>query len=479
MKTKIGVIITPNLFDEYLKNELVDTKLLNEEEKVCYINNIPNKYKELDNMTGKYISSDLMIVNYLKCMYDNADIKILNPNTLTPNDLSANHLNFVLTFDLLEAFHKMPFERFKNYKKIIENADNIFPDMKFQHFVNHKSIYYSYLRDNGINVQDFFIVNSETFASDIIKLFRYKKQKKWGDYIVKPVYGQESIDLNFLKEYDTIEDVQTLIEEILSTNSYPGFVFQKEINNMMLDGTPKREYRIYFFGEEFAYLLSERWGFGSKHNLGVEVTRNSKPKDITQLQHDIINFGTKVLHSLFKNKIKGIELKHLLIRIDMTFDNNDEIGVSEVEFVPSLMVELIDDNPEFKQLNLHEILASEIAEITNDYNRKNGNMDLSKKESEQTKPVDMTDKPKSTKPVDMTDKPKSTTDKPDSFKLSGITNKEIRNNKTTEVASKEIIPIKKKDKDSKLSTATKILLITGAVGLIGGGGYAYYVYNLK
>jgi hypothetical protein len=96
-----------------------------------------------------------------------------------------------------------------------------------------------------------------------------------------------------------------------------------------------------------------------------------------------------------------------------------------------------------------------------------------------TKPVDMTDKPKSTKPVDMTDKPKSTTDKPDSFKLSGITNKEIRNNKTTEVASKEIIPIKKKDKDSKLSTATKILLITGAVGLIGGGGYAYYVYNLK
>jgi hypothetical protein len=371
MKTRIGIIITPNLLDEYLKNELVDTNLLSEEEKVCYINNIPDKYKEFDNETGKYISSDLMIVNYLKCMYEDADIKILNPNTLTAKDLASNNLNFILTFDLLEAFHKMSPDKFKSYKKIIEGADNIYPDINFQHFVNHKSIYYTYLRNNGINVQDFFIVNTDNYMEDIKKLFKYKKKNKWGDYIVKPVYGQESIDLNFLKEYDTIEDIQNLIEEILSTNSYPGFVFQKEINNKMLDGTSKREYRIYFFGEEFAYLLSEKWGFGSKHNLGVEVTRNTKPNDITQLQHDIINFGTKVLHRLFKNKIKGIELKHLLIRIDMTFDNNDELIVSEVEFVPSLMVELIDDNPDFKQLNLHEILATEIAEITNYYNSKN------------------------------------------------------------------------------------------------------------
>ena len=371
MKTKIGIIITPNLFDEYLKNELVDTNLLSEEEKVCYINNIPDKYKEFDHETGKYISSDLMIVNYLKCMYEDADIKILNPNTLTADDLAYNNLNFILTFDLLEAFHKLSPDKFKSYKKIIEGADNIYPDINFQHFVNHKSIYYTYLRKNGINVQDFFIVNSDNYMDDIIKLFKYKKAKKWGDYIVKPVYGQESIDLNYLKEGDTIESVQELIREILSSNSYPGFVFQKEINNMMLDGSHKKEYRIYFFGEDFAYLLSEKWGFGSKHNLEVEVTRNSKPNNITQLQHDIINFGTKVLQRLFKNKIKGVELKHLLIRIDMTFDNNDELIVSEVEFVPSLMVELIDDNPDFKQLNLHEILASQIAEITNYYNSKN------------------------------------------------------------------------------------------------------------
>jgi hypothetical protein len=59
-------------------------------------------------------------------------------------------------------------------------------------------------------------------------------------------------------------------------------------------------------------------------------------------------------------------------------------------------------------------------------------------------------------------------------KTTKYTNKEINNNKTTEDISKEILPIKKKNKDTKLSTATKILLITGAVGLIGGGAYAYY-----
>ena len=413
MRTKIGIIITPNLFDEYLKNELVDTNLLSEGEKVCYINNIPDKYKEFNNMTGKYISSDLMIVNYLKCMYDDAEITILNPNTLTAKDLAYNNLNFILTFDLLEAFHKMPFDKFKNYKKIIENADNIYPDINFQHLVNHKSIYYTYLRENGINVQDFFIVNTDNYMKDIEKLFNYKKKNKWGDYILKPVYGQESIDLNFLKEGETIESVQELIRDILSSNSYPGFIFQEEINNMMLDGTPKREYRIYFFGEDFAYLLSEKWGFGSKHNLEVEVTRNSKPRNITQIQHDIINFGIKVLQILFKNKINGIELKHLLIRIDVTFDNNDELIVSEIEFVPSLMVELIDDNPEFRQINLHEILATEIAEITNYYNNKIGYTN----EIKNKQVTISTDKPKPPKQITIsTDKlPKQvtiSTDKP-------------------------------------------------------------------
>ncbi len=134
----------------------------------------------------------------------------------------------------------------------------------------------------------------------------------------------------------------------------------------MKDGTQKKEYRIYFVGEKFVYLLSEEWGTGGKneHNLEVECTNKSKK---TKLHNKIINFAKGVLKTIPKPKINNIILKHLLIRIDMTFDNDDKLIVSEIEFVPSLMVELVNYNHEFKEINIHEILADEIIEISKYY----------------------------------------------------------------------------------------------------------------
>lgn len=176
----IGIIITPFIEEEYIKKEIININELNNIEKNCY-NDISNKYKLIDK-SNTYVSSDIMIVNYLKCKckYKNININILNPLTLTAEQLKANDLNFILTFDIIEAFHTLPLKMYQNYKNIIYSASNIYPAIDFQKFIAYKSIYYSYLKEKNINVQDFYVIyNNSDYVKNLEKFIKYKNENNW------------------------------------------------------------------------------------------------------------------------------------------------------------------------------------------------------------------------------------------------------------------------------------------------------------
>lgn len=167
---KIGIIVTPFIESEKDKEELYNIKFLSKKEQNCY-NNIPLEYIDNEN-NNKSVSSDIMIANYLQCMYNNIEVSILNPLTLKLKDLEKNNLNFILTFDILEAFHNFPREIFLKYKNIISKANNIYPNIEIQKFINYKSIYYDYLKKNNINVQDYFIIyNDKNYKKNLKNFF--------------------------------------------------------------------------------------------------------------------------------------------------------------------------------------------------------------------------------------------------------------------------------------------------------------------
>lgn len=234
----IGIIITPFIESEKDKEELFNINLLSKKEQNCF-NNIPSKYINIEK-NKKEVSSDIMIINYLQCIYKDINIKILNPLTLKLSDLQKNDLNFILTFDILEAFHNFPRKLFLRYKNIIERSNNVYPNIEIQKFINYKSIYYDYLKKNNINIQDFFIINNDkNYIINLKKFFEYKKLNNWEDYVIKPIYGQEGIDIQFIKKYINIYQLQNQIE-FYFLKKYPAILFQKKINVNKLDNFSKK-----------------------------------------------------------------------------------------------------------------------------------------------------------------------------------------------------------------------------------------------
>ena len=359
----IGIITTPFLTEEYTKKELIDIETLPYLEKKC-IKNLPDFLKfEDDDKT--YLDSDALIINYLKCHnFHNININILNPIELTEEELESNDLNFILTFDLIEAFHTLPTKLFDRYKNLIENADNIYPNIEFQKFVNYKSDYYKFMKNNGINVMDFFVIyNNDDYEEKLEDFFQYKKYNNWDNYIIKPLYGQEGIGFSFFHKSTALCSVQSKVENLFE-NNYPGVILQREIKNIInCKKDCKSEYKSYFIGGEYLYMIEIEIGKDDKYIL--LNTYKDKPE---QHVEKVIDFSKKVYNSLPKIIVNDIELNYLIIRVDLMYDNNNNLIVSEIEFVPSLFLEEIWENKKSRnELNIQKIIGDNMINITTDY----------------------------------------------------------------------------------------------------------------
>ena len=364
----IGIIVTPFIEEEINKNEILNIDLINKKERECY-KKIPNKYKFIENLKT-YVSSDIMIVNYLKCIYNDINFTILNPLTLTDSDLAKNDLNFILTFDVIEAFHTLPYHLYLQYKNTIYNAKNMYPNVDFQKFISYKSIYYTYLKQENINVQDFYIIYNTSYYEDELKdFFKYTEAQKWGNYVLKPLYGQESIGVKFINNNTNIHVVQEKVEKLFYSK-FPGLIFQKEIKKYLKNNVLKEEFRVYFIGEKYMYMTSEAWNDAltrtDHYKVNIENTYQIEASDKIL---KIIDFAKNAIGILPKIEVDKINLKYLLLRIDITYDNDDNLIISEIEYVPSLHIDLFTDD-KMKSLHSHKILSDNIVLITQDYLKK-------------------------------------------------------------------------------------------------------------
>ena len=366
-KMKIGIIVAPFLIQELNKGEIIDIETLENNEKVC----TKNLTKELildDDKNAHFLTSDVLVINYLKCKSgDNVHINVLNPLNMTEEDLEENHLNFILTFNIVEAFHNFPRKKYNEFKKLIETAPNVYPNMEFQDFIDYKDIYYTYLKRHNINVQDFYVIKkSDHFSEDLAEFFTYKKANNWGNYIIKPLYGQEGIGFSMIdKKMDPVS-IEYKIEQLFQSD-FPGIVFQKEIvPKFSKKSGKKNEYRTYFIGEKYIYMTAEEWQSQDDEDAHIHHTYDKMPDAETK---KVIDFATGVIKIIPRIIIQKSTLKYLLLRVDITYDNNDELVVSEIEYVPSLHIGLY-KNPEFKKLKMHHLLGDEILSITYDYMNK-------------------------------------------------------------------------------------------------------------
>jgi hypothetical protein len=342
----IGLIISPFLTEELIKEELIEiqdnNKLLEE----------INKKYQISNNGKIYTTNEIIIINYIRNTYEDVNVNIIDP--LEINSVGENDIIFLLTFDIIEAFHTLPYYKYKEYANYLMKQKNIYPHYDFQKLINFKDSYFNHLIKNNINVLDFFIIKkNDDYKKKINELFDYKDKVGWGNFIIKPLYGQEGIGFKAFNENASSYLVEKDIEHLIKMG-FPGVIFQEELRNYDTNS----EFRTYFINGEYIYTVET-----GDHVMELVNTHNNKANTkITK----IIKFAQRVVNSLPHVIINNVKLPHLLIRVDIGYDNDNNLFVNEIEFVPSLYTNFI-HKKKMAELNLHELLGDTIYEITAKY----------------------------------------------------------------------------------------------------------------
>lgn len=302
------------------------------------------------------IPTDVSVGEYISHFHgDEFEIDYIHPKDISEERLARNDVNYLLIYDLLEAFHTdrtRDKRTFKNLKSVIQKAQNVFPSFEFQQFVNSKLLYYNYFQEKGVPICPTITVSKEDFQreceqtpggdDDVAKkIFDKIASQGWKKFICKPVYGQESKDCKTFQDRE-LQKPERFVKHVKSCMAkYPGLIFQKFVEGF---GNTKEspELRMYFIGKEYQFTV-----VATKkkiYTLKGEGGTLKLPESVdTAVMREI---ATKVIETMppikLHNRSGGeVNLPLLLTRVDMgaIMDGVFNPWVNEVEFVPSLYVE--------------------------------------------------------------------------------------------------------------------------------------------
>lgn len=345
---RIGVLLT-NPDWERQKCELLQFKKSN-------LNEFPwNKYipdeaiQERRLFLGRFVktpygvSTDRAVGSFIMHAYKNEDVEVdfIDWEDISMARLRSNDLNFIMIYDILEAFHMDPTKKKTHFQKVkycLTKAKNIFPPRDYQEFINSKIAYYKYFKENRVSILPTATMTAAEYKklghrNAVQHLVDEVRSQGWDKFIAKPEYGQESRDLKFFtappgKRFDS--HVQYGLKK------YPGLIFQKA-NTGFGQKKDNAEVKMFYCGDSYNYTVIH-WG---NQTRSPEATC-----DKSKLQ----KMPLKLLRGASRKVLKkmpeivmpnGVRLPRLVTRVDMGYKQDGKVQpfVNEVEFCPSYYVE--------------------------------------------------------------------------------------------------------------------------------------------
>lgn len=335
---KIGILIT-RLKAEKDKNELLNINST----KRPWLKKTPH-HLTIIHKGKRCTSGDVSIGMYIGDKFG-IDIDFISPEEISVKRCHSNDINFMLIFDLIECYHvdykkKGNKALFDNFKKTLQRVRNMYPPYYYQKFINNKCSYISHLDKKLTPTIPTFCITQKNYFKNGIKDTMEKLQKKiksqkWTKIIGKPIYGQEAIDFKIFNPNDNGN--KALVKYMdRCFNKYPGIIFQKYI-----EGFDKEipEIRLYFIGGKYEYSVITT-------SKSIKLPKDEGGTGIIQNKNEIITKGYDIIKDLPEIKMNGIVLPNLLTRLDIGCLQDNSIFVNEVEFVPSLYVDVIKVLPE-------------------------------------------------------------------------------------------------------------------------------------
>jgi hypothetical protein len=301
------------------------------------------RYKEytLLKKGKKYVPADVAIGLYIEYTYPDVKVDYIKPEEISTRRFKKNDLDFIIIYDLLEAFHLTKKDNFHKFKLALQNSNNVYPPYQYQKFINNKCIYYKYLANKGIPVAPTHCVTKEKWYTRnpnmyISNLIRRVKHNNWESIIAKPVYGQESKDFSkfLVCKSNGLECQKKKLIKYFSKNipKYKSIVIQEYIKGF---DKSNPEIRTYFINGEYMYSI-----ITTVDDVEQPVQEGGKFEIPDDKWKYAMELAKKVINSL--PKIDLTSKYPILTRIDIGSGLTNvphTLFVNEVEFVPSLYIE--------------------------------------------------------------------------------------------------------------------------------------------
>jgi len=131
------------------------------------------------------VPTDVSAGLYIKHASEQFEVDFIEPKEITEDRLAANDVNFMLIYDLLEAFHTDRSKNkkvFENLKSVLGRAKNVFPNLSFQEFVNSKLSYYNYFTSKNLPIAPTVTLSKEEWAKEVAKATK-KAEKKGIEFV--------------------------------------------------------------------------------------------------------------------------------------------------------------------------------------------------------------------------------------------------------------------------------------------------------
>jgi len=268
---------------------------------------IPKKYYENGN-----IHTDVALAYLIKSKFVGIEIDIITPKEISSKRLKSNDINYVIGYDVINVINNDPYVKQFSGQVGLEKLDNIyrdksnntFPSYPFMSFLWDKKKYLQHLEKNNIPISPTIFITQKTSVKNILQKI---KNKKWKNFIIKPIGGTVAYGLGIFKTDDCMVDSSLLNDYFNEENKY----YKEYLVQEKIDGFTKYgEIKTFWINGKLSYAVNTP---GATSPDETYIVKSEVNKEV--LNH-CEKIGKKIIDILPKIPFNRKRSLPVLIRID-------------------------------------------------------------------------------------------------------------------------------------------------------------------
>ena len=268
---------------------------------------VPKKYYENGS-----VHTDIALAFLMKEKFVGVTVDIITPKEITNQRLKKNDINFPIGYDIINAINDDPYVSKFSGQKGLERLDSIykqkqnkiFPSYPFLSLLWSKKEYLQLLEKNKIPISPTIFIKKNITVQNLIKKV---KEKKWKDFIIKPIGGTIAYGLGIFNLKECIGDKTILLEYFSKENQfYDEYLVQEKIGGFTKYG----EIKTFWIDGKLSYAVNTPGATDPGETYVVKE----------EIQPNVLNHCEKIGKKIFEvlpkipfNKKKALPA---LIRID-------------------------------------------------------------------------------------------------------------------------------------------------------------------